>query len=119
VLLPDWRVFLAGGIDDVDGRPGGDSTRAIQGPAELCATMATPRGYHSLPSCSPTAALMGGDKPGQWKSGETTHERYYLSYFAARPVITGAGVGRARCDDRHSDAESGSHRRSGPGAAGR
>jgi hypothetical protein len=40
---------------------------------------------------------MGGDKPGQWKSGETTqHERYYPSYFTmARPVMTGAPASAA------------------------
>ena len=60
---------------------------------ELCATMPTPRGYHSAAILlADGSVLMGGDRPGQWKSGETTaHERYYPSYFTlARPVITGA-----------------------------
>lgn len=94
VLLPDGRVFLAGGIDTADGGP--TEIFDPRNPAagwELCASMAIPRGYHSAAILlADGSVLMGGDRPGQWKSGETTqHERYYPSYFTlSRPVITGA-----------------------------
>jgi hypothetical protein len=55
--------------------------------------MSIPRGYHSSAILLPDGSvLMGGDKPGMWKSGETTqHERFYPSYFSlARPVIGAA-----------------------------
>jgi hypothetical protein len=93
VLLPDGRVFLAGGI------------MGTGGPAEIfdpehpddgfmqCATMKYSRGYHSTAILlADGSVLMGGDQAGMWKSGETTpHERYFPSYyFMARPVITSA-----------------------------
>jgi hypothetical protein len=59
----------------------------------LCASMKYPRGYHSAAILLVDGSiLMGGDKPGLWKSGETTpHERYFPSYyFMARPTIGGA-----------------------------
>src|SRR6185503_15624482 len=94
VLLPDGRVFLAGGVDTADGGPAEifDPRHPAAG-WELCATMSIPRGYHSSAILlADGTVLVGGDKPGQWKSGETTqHERYYPSYCALpRPVITNA-----------------------------
>lgn len=94
VLLPDGRIFLAGGIDDVDGGPVEIfDPRDPDAGWELCATMTIPRGYHSTAILlADGSVLMGGDKPGQTKSGETTeHERYYPTYFTLpRPAITGA-----------------------------
>ena len=55
--------------------------------------MKYPRGYHSAAILlADGSVLMGGDKPGLWKSGETTpHERYFPSYyFMARPQIATA-----------------------------
>lgn len=95
VLMPDSRVFLAGGIPNVGG------------PAEIldakdptagwvrCAPMTYSRGYHSAAILlADGSILMGGDQAiaGGWKSGETTpHERYFPWYcFRSRPVITSA-----------------------------
>lgn len=94
MLLPDGRIFLAGGIDDIDGGPVEIfDPRNPDAGWELCATMTIPRGYHSTAILlADGSVLMGGDKPGQTKSGETTeHERYYPTYFTLpRPAITGA-----------------------------
>ena len=94
VLLPDGRVMIAGGIDATDGGPTEIfDPRDPNAGWELCATMSIPRGYHSAAILlADGSVLMGGDRPGQWKSGETTqHERYYPSYFSlARPLINAA-----------------------------
>lgn len=53
--------------------------------------MKYPRGYHSSAILlADGSVLMGGDRPGAWKSGELTpNERYFPSYyFQPRPVIT-------------------------------
>jgi hypothetical protein len=87
-------VFLAEGVNAADGGP-----TEIYDPrnpvarCELCASMRISRGYHSAAILlADGSVLMGADKPGQWKSGETTqHKRYYPSYYSlGRPVITGA-----------------------------
>jgi plastocyanin len=93
VLLPDGRVFLAGGI------------LGTGGPSEIfdpenpsagwmrCAAMKYSRGYHSAAILLVDGSvLMGGDQNNIWKSGESTqHERYYpWYYFRARPVLTTA-----------------------------
>ncbi len=93
VLLPDGRVFLAGGVF---GAGGPTEIFDPQNPAAgwmLCGSMKYSRGYHSSAVLLlDGSVLMGGDQAGGWKSGETTpHERYYPWYcFRARPVITGA-----------------------------
>jgi len=95
VLMPDGRVFLAGGID-ATGTGGPTEIFDPQNPTAgwmLCASMKYPRGYHSAAILLEDGSiLMGGDKPGNWKSGETTpHERYFPSYyFMARPHIANA-----------------------------
>jgi plastocyanin len=94
VLLPDGRVFLSGGIDGANGGP--TEIFDPQDPAAgwtVCATMKYTRGYHSSAILlADGSVLMGGDRVGQWKSGETTpSERYFPSYyFMSRPTITSA-----------------------------
>ncbi|MDQ3774849.1 MAG: hypothetical protein M3461_11045 [Pseudomonadota bacterium] len=66
MLLPDGRIFLAGGIDDVDGGPVEIfDPRDPDAGWELCATMTIPRGYHSTAILlADGSVLMGGDKLG-------------------------------------------------------
>src|SRR5258708_29834316 len=55
------------------------------------------------------SVLMGGDRPGMWKSGETTqHERYFPSYYGLpRPQITGAPASRS--EEHTSELQSPDH----------
>ncbi len=95
VLMPDGRVFLAGGIPNVGGPAEILDTKNLAAGWMLCASMKYSRGYHSSAILlADGSILMGGDQaiPGGWKSGETTpHERYFpWYYFRARPVVTGS-----------------------------
>lgn len=95
VIMPDGRVFLAGGIPNVGGPAEILDTKNLAAGWMLCASMKYSRGYHSSAILlADGSILMGGDQaiPGGWKSGETTpHERYFpWFYFRARPVITGS-----------------------------
>lgn len=86
--------MIASGIDGADGGP--TEIFDPDDPAagwELCARMSIPRGYHSAAILlADGSVLMGGDRPGLWKSGETTeHERYLPNYFGLpRPALTAA-----------------------------
>ena len=95
VLMPDSRVFLAGGIPNTGGPAEILDTKNLPAGWLPCAVMKYSRGYHSTAILlADGSILMGGDQDinGGWKSGETTpHERYFpWYYFRARPVITGA-----------------------------
>jgi FtsP/CotA-like multicopper oxidase with cupredoxin domain len=93
VLMPDGRIFLAGGIPNVGGPAEILDTKNIFAGWTACAAMKYSRGYHSSAILlADGSILMGGDQdiPGGWKSGETTpNERYFpWYYFRSRPVIT-------------------------------
>ena len=93
VLMPDSRVFLAGGIPNTGGPAEILDTKNLAAGWVPCAAMKYSRGYHSTAILlADGSILMGGDQDisGGWKSGETTpHERYFpWYYFRTRPVIT-------------------------------
>jgi hypothetical protein len=95
VLLPDGKVFLAGGVT---GSPGPAEIFDPAHPAAgwaLCGLMKYRRGYHSSNILlADGSVLMGGDPPGG--GGPTPHERYFPAYyFQPRPVITNAPASTA------------------------
>ncbi len=79
VLMPDSRVFLAGGIPNTGGPAEILDTKNLAAGWVPCAVMKYSRGYHSTAILlADGSILMGGDQDitGGWKSGETTpHER--------------------------------------------
>jgi plastocyanin len=90
VLLPDGKVFIAGGMP---GAPGPAEIFDPKNPSAgwlQCADMKYIRGYHSSNILLVDGSvLMGGDPASG--GGPTPHERYYPGYFSlARPIITTA-----------------------------
>jgi FtsP/CotA-like multicopper oxidase with cupredoxin domain len=90
VLLPDGRIFLAGGVPGSGGPVEiFDSTNPTAA-WQLGPVMAHARGYHSSAILlADGSVLMGGDPPAG--GAPTPHERYFPWYFfRSRPVITNA-----------------------------
>ncbi|HEX6700634.1 MAG TPA: galactose oxidase-like domain-containing protein [Gaiellaceae bacterium] len=90
VLLPDGRVFIAGGVS---GSPGPAEIFDSDNPAAgwlLCGDMKYERGYHSSAILlADGSVFVGGDPQGG--AGPTPHERFFPAYFyTTRPTITGA-----------------------------
>jgi hypothetical protein len=91
-LLPDGKVFIAGGVPNT---PGPGEIFDPDHPADewlLCATMNHVRGYHSSNILlADGSVLVGGDAFGGGDGGNIPNERYFPGYFAQpRPTITGA-----------------------------
>ncbi len=93
VLLPDGKVFVAGGIPGAPGVNDGGPAEIFdpQKPQEgwqVGPTMSYPRNYHSSMILLPDGSIVAGGDPQQAGS-PTPHERYYPGYyFATRPQIT-------------------------------
>lgn len=92
-LLPDGRIFLAGGVTGgADGGPceifdpRNPGAGWQPGPA-----MTYPRAYHSSFILLRDGSVLGGGDPGGPMGGPTPHERFFPEYFdVARPSITSA-----------------------------
>lgn len=89
-LLPDGKVFIAGGVP---GAPGPAEILDPENPNAgwlRCADMKHIRGYHSSNILlADGSVLMGGDPSAG--GNPTPHERYFPGYFLQpRPVITAA-----------------------------
>ncbi|HEY8201859.1 MAG TPA: galactose oxidase-like domain-containing protein, partial [Actinomycetota bacterium] len=92
VLLPDGRVFIAGGVLSLsDGGPAElfDPENPADG-FQLGPSMKHIRGYHSAAILMPDGSVvMGGDSNGGGDGGAIPNERYLPSYFfKPRPTIT-------------------------------
>jgi FtsP/CotA-like multicopper oxidase with cupredoxin domain len=102
-LLPDGRVFLAGGTESAPGvlAPGPAEIFDPTNPAagwKLTPPMTYARGYHSSSILlTDGSVLVGGDPPDAMQQ-PTPHERFFPGYcFLPRPMITNvapASVGR-------------------------
>jgi plastocyanin len=91
-LLPDGKVFIAGGVP---GAPGAAEIFDPDDPAAgwlRCADMNHIRGYHSSNILlADGSVLMGGDSGGGGDGGNTPNDRYFPGYFSQpRPAITAA-----------------------------
>jgi plastocyanin len=89
VLLPDGKVFLAGGVT---GPPFLTEIFDPANPTEwaLCGEMKYRRGYHSTNILlADGSVLMGGDPADAMTGKPTPHERFFPAYyFMPRPAIT-------------------------------
>jgi len=96
-LLPDGRVFIAGGIGN-EGDPDGGPCEIFdpRNPAAGWAvgpTMRFPRTYHSSFILLQDGSILGGGAPPDRdnEAEYTEHERFFPGYFdRLRPTITGA-----------------------------
>ena len=125
-LLPDGRVFIAGGIGtlgDPDGGPceifdpRNPGAGWVAGP-----TMRFVRTYHSSFILLQDGSILGGGAPPDADNPPdyTPHERFFPSYFdRVRPVITGAPADdQLRRQFHHQYAGSARHQRSSVTEAG-
>ena len=90
-LLPDGKVFIAGGVPNA---PGPAEIFDPDHPADpwlQCDAMNHVRGYHSSNILlADGSVLVGGDAFGGGDGGNVPNERYFPGYFSQRrPVITG------------------------------